>query len=313
MYSLADDTSTLYGSPPAQCPHPVGLYTEQAIAVGSGPRLATKKWTPNVRLMDAKMYRAHLAEALDERFGPVGPLTDEEVTHTMLRRGLAGKPGSGADNEGYSPGVGTLVHQTLSREVIPELRQHLTGAGRLGIISPNDCARFAFVLKNLIRSDSHINGTCTVSTVVQATPALANPARRPGDMVILKYPNGGRHGITVVAEDAPNNQIVTLEAHASRLLIKPEFHIYGRRTMAPMLNTWYSPAELVDARSTVTYIPADPSPGLSDASVEPAAMEIAQQRLTELLGRTWRAGPSTNREIWGMVASAGGVPALFRG
>jgi len=165
-------------------------------------------------------------------------------------------------------------YQNLNASLRQDNQPHLPEqalANTVSLIMKNDCEDFASVVLKLIEFEAEIfcpprwitdrrsgdtlniskeplllsdwtiedlisNGYTTfldIETARQRVPLL-------GHILKIKYPtksSGGRsgvHGICVVAKNS--NQIVTLEAHASKILEAPQFHIYD--SMEHLLHYW---------------------------------------------------------------------------
>lgn len=307
MYFLdPNDNHTLYGNNTARSPLPAGLFTEQPAGLGA-PIGATKKWTPRVRLVDAKLYRAAVLGGLDDL------KDDYEVSYHALTVHKI-KKGSDLDHQSYSEAIGNKLHETLASDYIPTLKRALHLQTDFAVVSPNDCARFASVLQHLIGTESRVFSRRTSTAVVQSRTACFHRSLEVADTVILKFPNGGRHGITAVAVSrgfGPADQVVTLEAHASRYLTIPQFHIYRAGTMDDLLMTWYGIDTIGNPKSTTSFLTGRPSYGELNVSTTKPDMLTAGELLVELVGRTYRGGPKTNRAIWNLIGCAAAVPCLI--
>ena len=308
MYFLdPNDNHVLYGNPAAVSPLPRGLYKEEMVGAGA-PVGATKKWTPRVQLVDAKLHRAHVLNGFDELDDDVEVATNA-LSHYRIKKK------TDLDHESYSPAIGQKLQETLAHD-IPTLQRALNGPTDIAVLSPNDCARFASLLQHLIGTESAVYSSQARTTVVQSRLACFRRGLSVADAVILKFPGGGRHGITAVAVNrgfGARDQVVTLEAHASRYLTRPQFHIYAASTMDDLLMTWYTGATVGDLSSTTSFLTGRPGFGELNVSTTKPNMLAAGRTLTELVGRTFRGGPKTNKEIWDLIGSAGAVPCLLQG
>ena len=105
-----------------------------------------------------------------------------------------------------------------------------------------------------------------------------------GAMVVLEWPDDGRHGITCVAVDrgfGENGQVVTLEAHASRYLSRPQFHVYDAGTMESLLMTWCDSASVAHQKSACSFVAGVQGPGELDVGTTPDAMVEAAKTPTK--------------------------------
>ncbi|WP_431167544.1 hypothetical protein [Tenacibaculum halocynthiae] len=99
-----------------------------------------------------------------------------------------------------------------------------------GVLGGNDCAIWAQNLQRMIREELQEKGVLPsrnegMKILNVATEEINN--LRKGDMMVHDFEEGGSscgwHAATVIAQDGSSS--ITLEAHASKDLIAPEFHI----------------------------------------------------------------------------------------
>ncbi|MBK9368945.1 MAG: hypothetical protein IPN01_22040 [Deltaproteobacteria bacterium] len=292
------DRTVLIASADARPPEPRQLYIRTP-----GPQHGEVTYRPNVEFLDAKMYRPHLFGAsMDHDL-------QEGITETV-RQGLERNEGLmnnrvTQSREGYSHKIGHHVRKTLKHKLIPAVRGEIrAGNARIGIISPNDCARFAMVLLCLIR-DRRIRSS--VSTMMSLKPRIAALRYNCwiGDMMMLGYGDGSRHGITCVAVDRSAGQFVTLEANAWKFLVKPEFFIYS--SMNELINT-HMANDLANPRSLVRFLPQNATHPVIERNIEPANMLAGARELDRLIGKWGKKG---YHDIWHMTATAAAVPVLY--
>lgn len=293
------DRTVLIASADARPPEPRQLYVREP-----GPGLNEVTYRPNVHFLDAKMYRPHLFGASMDHDLQDG-ITDD------VRRGLERNEGLmnnrvTPSREGYSDKIGHLVRKTLKHKLIPAVKGELrAGNARLGIISPNDCARFAMVLLCLIR-DRRIRSS--VNTMISLRPRIAALRYNcwVGDMMMLGYGDGSRHGITCVAVDRAAGRFVTLEANAWKILVKPEFFIYS--SMNELIQT-HMANDLNHERALVRFIPQNATHPIIERNIEPTTMLAGARELDRLIGKWGKKG---YHDIWHMTATAAAVPVLYR-
>lgn len=299
MYRIdPTDRTVLIASADARPPEPRHLYVQTP-----GPGRGEVTYRPNVEFLDAKMYRPHLFGASMDHDLQEG-VTDE------VRQGLERNEGRMAgrvtpSREGYSDKIGHLVRKTLKYKLIPAVKGEIrAGHARIGIISPNDCARFAMVLLCLIR-DRRIRSSVTAMMSLKPRIAALRYNCWVGDMMMLGYGDGSRHGITCVAVDHGARQFVTLEANAWKILVKPEFFIYG--SMNELINT-HMANDLDNARALVRFLPQNATHPVIERNIEPANMLAGGRELDRLIGKWGKKG---FHDIWHMTATAAAVPVLY--
>jgi hypothetical protein len=148
---------------------------------------STKKWLPNCYLFDPKFYR-------DEQTAAFLP-----QTRSAAKEDIA--DGIKRVKDGLSP---------------PRVK--------LGIVALNDCARFAIALMRIMADGGRV-GLIDRPYNLSCAEAAESPAPSIADTFLLNY-GGCYHGITVVAREGSGDGFITLEAHASKLRKKPDFHAY---------------------------------------------------------------------------------------
>ena len=292
------DRSVLIASDTARPPEPRQLYVRTP-----GPGVGEVTYRPNVEFLDAKMYRPHL-------FGASMDHDLQEGVSDEVRRGLEANEGLmnnrvTQSREGYSDKIGHHVRKTLKYKLIPAVKGEIrAGRAAIGIISPNDCARFAMVLLCLIR-DRGVRSS--VTTMMSLKPRIAALRYNcwVGDMMMLGYGDGSRHGITCVAVDNGARQFVTLEANAWKILVKPEFFIYN--SMNELINT-HMANDLANPRSLVRFLPQNATHPVIERNIEPANMRAGGRQLDSLIGKWGKKG---FHDIWHMTATAAAVPVLY--
>jgi hypothetical protein len=292
------DRSVLIASDTARPPEPRQLYVRTP-----GPGVGEVTYRPNVEFLDAKMYRPHL-------FGASMDHDLQEGVSDEVRRGLEANEGLmnnrvTQSREGYSDKIGHHVRKTLKYKLIPAVKGEIrAGRAAIGIISPNDCARFAMVLLCLIR-DRGVRSS--VTTMMSLKPRIAALRYNcwVGDMMMLGYGDGSRHGITCVAVDNGARQFVTLEANAWKILVKPEFFIYN--SMNELINI-HMANDLNNPRALVRFIPPTATHPVIERNIEPANMRAGGRQLDSLIGKWGKKG---FHDIWHMTATAAAVPVLY--
>ena len=301
------NSSVLRGSRDAEPPAPADLYIE---SVNLDVPNAPKTWTPNIASIDAKLYRAHqVMESHDlvtsSAFNNLSKAEQDRHKRTseLLLGKLDKERKSGTNLQGYAPEIGKRVKEILGQDVLPRINKNIKDrVAKMGIVTPNDCTRFATSMKNLLTF--HKMGT-KVERHQELSLADAKEMSNleVGDMIVLVYPTGGRHGITCVAVDKAKKEFVTLEAHASRYLTQPEFHLYG--SMRDLVDKQFSPDAQRQPKSSLSRMPAQMPPGMEEKGCTVESMKDSATQLARLVkGKNYK-------DIWTYGASVRALPCLF--
>lgn len=202
------DRTALYGRADSEPPLPSGMYIEVKATVPSSNMV--KKWVPNVRFL-SKKEKVGLWE-LDTVEKGAG------LTRKYVKKGIVDRT---------RVDVGGMIQELMGR--VQRLQGGIPGGTKL-LIGENDCAKWAQNLQRMIREEYERLGvemegrdeSKTLDAVKESMPTL-----RIGDSMYHVYQGDqadcGWHGATVVANDGATS--ITLEAHVSKDLTAPEFHM----------------------------------------------------------------------------------------
>ena len=285
---VADDGSyknaVLYtqdGEPP---PEPQGLYRVVSLKEGADPfsgmnALFRHKYVPNVWLFERKDY------------------SDEDPNDP---KDYAYSPTKGNSHVKFdlTHGMGGLQHALSASATDTETMTQTPPT--MSVVALNDCARFAQFMMWLLK-DSGQEGSIeeTVAKASAKTPLTTDAlktltfgpssAAMPaiGDSFQLKYGGGGHHGLTVVS--VGTGYFVCLEAHASKHLKKPYFHVYTDMSDFVAKN-FPNP---VDGDKAILITP-DLGPGSLDSACKASAAKLHAPLLKELMA----ASTTTDKKLF---------------
>jgi hypothetical protein len=197
----------LYGSQEAASPKPSGLYSEET---DNHSEVDYKTWKPNV-VFASKDQRKVLESgaSLEGRMEDVG--ADKEIITQNAKVMLD-----------YTDAIAKTIRDKVDQE---------DGSPTTGVLGVNDCGNWANKLREMISAQLRIEdlevGEAHSKFDTDAEEAL--PAvSAPGDQMThifndVEDLDCAHHSATVVAVDGAD--LITLEAHASKDLLAPEFHV----------------------------------------------------------------------------------------
>ncbi len=202
------DRHVLYGSQAAVPPRPAGLYS---VASDSHSEVQYQVWKPNV-VFASKDQRATLEREQDSvyRLREEGSLPAGLITEK----------------------VKTMVDfvENIARTIVDNIDQQ-DGSPTTGVLGVNDCGNWANKLREMIaaelgdeeKEEGEIHSKFDTEGEAELPEVSA-----PGDQMTHLFNDVEdlgctHHSATVVAVDGAD--LVTLEAHASKDLTAPEFHV----------------------------------------------------------------------------------------